>query len=216
MADLDPVLADQRAGAVELDFDVGAQVDHRPHAEVAHQPAHVARGEALQVVRAQEHAGRRRPPPRSGSPPRSRALAAPPQSDPPCLVVVPATLLSGKGTPPTHRAPFTVPPAGSGRAAALAASRSLLGVAALRPGGSVRTEAIHEHRVLLVDVGAAVVLLRRALVLPRLGVLDGHAVVRPRFPPLFVREPREASEQRKRDPTRTRSVYARGSAGGSE
>jgi hypothetical protein len=38
--------------------------------------------------------------------------------------------------------------------------------------------------MLLVDVGAAVVLLRRALVPPRLGVLAGHADERPRFPPL--------------------------------
>jgi hypothetical protein len=38
--------------------------------------------------------------------------------------------------------------------------------------------------MLLVDVGAAVVLLRRALVPPRLGVLAGHADEKPRFPPL--------------------------------
>ena len=39
MADLHTLLADQRAGALELDLDLGAQVDHRAHAEVAHQAA---------------------------------------------------------------------------------------------------------------------------------------------------------------------------------
>ena len=43
MADLDPLLGHERAGALELDLDLGAQVDHRAHAEVAHQPADVAR-----------------------------------------------------------------------------------------------------------------------------------------------------------------------------
>ena len=61
MLDLHPLLADERAGPLELDLDLGAQVHHRAHAEIAHQPAHVARGETLQVVGAQEHAGRRRP-----------------------------------------------------------------------------------------------------------------------------------------------------------
>ena len=37
MADLDALLAHERAGALELDLDLGAQVDHRAHAEVAHQ-----------------------------------------------------------------------------------------------------------------------------------------------------------------------------------
>ena len=83
MADLHPLLADQRAGALELDFDVGAQVDHRPHAEVAHQMADVARGESLQVVRAQEHARRRRPPAAQRQSPEVANVGGALQRDPP-------------------------------------------------------------------------------------------------------------------------------------
>ena len=61
MADLHSLLGHERARALELDLDVGAQVDHRADAEVAHQAMHVARGETLQVVSPQDHAGRRRP-----------------------------------------------------------------------------------------------------------------------------------------------------------
>jgi hypothetical protein len=85
----------------------------------------------------------------------------------------------------------------------------VFGVGSLRPGGSVRTEAIQEHRVLLVDVGAAVVLLRRALLLARLGVLAGHAGARPRVPAALGEWAARGEEQRIKDPTRSRSVYPR-------
>ena len=98
------------------------------------------------------------------------------------LVVVPATPSQVKGAATCARAPFTARTrhgarrAGYGRASGPGGVALVFGVASLRPGGSVRTEAIQEHRMLLVDVGAAVVFLRRVLVLPRLGVLAGHAV----------------------------------------
>jgi hypothetical protein len=73
----------------------------------------------------------------------------------------------------------------------------VFGMASFRPGGPVGAEAIEEHRMLLVDVCAAVMLLRRTLAgslraslcpraaaVPRRGFLDGHAVRNLAFPPL--------------------------------
>ena len=129
-------------------------------------------------------------------------------------IVLKSTTSGGLRTCGHRTTPLRALPEFSGRASGPGGVALVIGVGALSSGGPVRAEAIHEHRVLLVDVRATVVLLRRTLraALPRLGVLAGHAVAIPRVPAALHEWAARGKEQRIRDPTRSTSVYARGDA----
>ena len=108
MADLDALLAQERAGALELDLDLGAQVDHGAHAEVPHQRPTSLAVRPCRLSARRSTPGAVVPPPPNGSPPRSRTLAAPCSAIHRDLVVVPATRSQVKGagdlrTSPVHR-----------------------------------------------------------------------------------------------------------------
>jgi hypothetical protein len=212
MADLHS-LPDQRAGALQVDLDPGAQVDPARTPVAADGP--VARAGPTGCRRA-GHAGRRR---------RRRAPAVPGRERwrrcgaihrdrrRPC----PPLRLKSTGVThePVHRSDTTQrQPAGVARAslsgrAGRRRRRARPGVASLVLADRCAPKR-SEHRMLLVDVSAAVMLLRR--VLPRLGVLGGHTDRGLTFRAALRRGPAGGEEQRKR-PDATRSVYARRSRG---